>query len=64
MYQALSYFGKGSGDEAKANYTQTSLYYLFLAILILATHGTGISVGNLASLVTKIKFISGNGEVK
>ena len=28
-----------------------------------ATHGTGINVGNLAALVTKLKFVSGKGEV-
>lgn len=28
-----------------------------------ATHGTGVKFGNLATLVTKLRFISGSGEV-
>ena len=27
------------------------------------THGTGLTVGNLADLVTALKFVSGKGEV-
>ena len=29
----------------------------------LATHGTGIDIGNLATLATSLKFVSGTGEV-
>ena len=27
-----------------------------------ATHGTGIDIGNLAALVTKLKFVDGTGK--
>ena len=43
------------------------MYYeslLLLLPLYTATHGTGINVGNLATLVTTLKFVSGTGEVK
>ena len=42
-----------------------SCYCLLLTSFIspTATHGTGLTVGNLAALVTKIKFVSGTGKV-
>ena len=30
---------------------------------VLATHGTGHGLTNMAALVTKLKFVSGSGEV-
>ena len=30
----------------------------------LATHGTGIDIGNLATLATSLRFVSGTGEVQ
>ena len=32
-------------------------------LMCIATHGTGLTIGNLADLVIGLKFVSGDGEV-
>ena len=40
------------------------LYFnVLLIFLFIGTHGTGLTIGNIASLVTKLKFVNGKGEV-
>ena len=36
--------------------------FLYQSIII-GTHGTGLNYGNLATMITKLELISGNGEV-
>lgn len=51
-------------DEGLAMLNLGSVAYQSIAGAIsTATHGTGLTVGNLASLVTKLKFVSGKGEI-
>jgi len=42
----------------------TILVDLALLCSCLATHGTGVAFGNLATMVTKLELVSGKGEVR
>lgn len=53
-------YGLGVGNEDTILFDSCNVFLLFA---LSATHGTGIGVGNLAALVTKLKFVSGKGEV-
>ena len=44
----------------KVSYQLT--YYIGSMSYNAATHGTGIDIGNLAALVTKLKFVDGTGK--
>ena len=39
------------------------LLLLLLLLFILGTHGSGIKYGNMASYVTKLELVTGNGEI-
>ena len=42
----------------------TTLCIIFMLMFSLTgTHGTGLTIGNLASLVTKLKMVDGTGTV-
>ena len=49
--------GLKSGQETQL------CFNVLLIFLFIGTHGTGLTIGNIASLVTKLKFVNGKGEV-
>ena len=40
------------------------MMHTWVQSLSTGTHGTGLQVGNMATFITKLKFVSGKGEVR